>query len=781
MGTAILQDLVVVMIIAAAATILFYRLKQPVVLGYLLGGLVVGPHTLGLIKDADSISGLSNLGIIFLMFAVGLEFDLKKLRKVGASAAIAAALEVSAMLAIGYYVGTLVLGWNQMDSIFLGAVMSISSTTIIVKILTEMGKVKEEYAEVAFGILIIEDILAVVIVALLTAMGTTHTFDIGIVPSVIGAVILFVFVFVSVGLVVVPRLIDSVSKFHVEEVLVITVVGLAFGAALLAESLQFSLALGAFLIGAIIAESRAVRRVEHKIVPIRDLFTAMFFVAVGMLIDPRMLVEHWQPILIIAAATVVGKVVAVTLATFAVGYDGRTAVKTGTALGQIGEFSFIIAGLGVLTLNVVRPELYPIAIAVCALTTLCTPILTRVGPKAADAGANRAPRWYVRALTWYTHAVRKVTSRPIDPLTKPDHKRARHGTRMVIYAAWLFGLLIMAAFVSAWAGAEVEDRLPVGENFTRAASIGFLGLTGLPLFVAFTKATEAYIFAGAKARSMNPRHLSKQDARYRRPKFVSRFVSALASMVLVGAAIRIAWGIHPLAIPNLWLLIPILVVLTAIGAIFWHPLERLYLGMEKTLNELMGHEADLAPGDERNRRLKERLPWGMDVEEVQVRPIDSAAYMNLKDLNLRDQTGASVLSIERGSKVMPNPHPDVVLLPHDRVILIGKRDQIAKAAAYLTRLSPRSEPVMEEHVRVPASSPAMAQPLSALQMESTGARLGLIQKRDGTYLAPSPRVVLEPDDHVTIYGSEASIGAARERLRASRIVGGPRPKLGPGK
>lgn len=780
MGTTILQDLVVVMIVAAAATILFYRLKQPVVLGYLLGGLVVGPHTLALIKDTESIHGLSDLGIIFLMFAVGLEFDLKKLRKVGATAAIAAALEVSAMLAIGYYVGTLVLGWNQMDSIFLGAVMSISSTTIIVKILTEMGKIKEEYAEVAFGILIIEDILAVVIVALLTAMGTTGAFDVGIIPSVIGAVILFVFVFVAVGLVIVPRLIDVVSRFHVEEVLVITVVGLAFGAALLAQNLQFSLALGAFLIGAIIAESKAVKRVEHKIVPIRDMFTAMFFVAVGMLIDPRMLLEHWQPVLIIAAATAVGKVIAVTLATFAVGYDGRTAIKAGTALGQIGEFSFIIAGLGVLSLQVVRPELYPISIAVCALTTLATPILARGGPKVADAGAAKLPRWYVRMLTFYTHGVRKLTSRPVDPLTKPDHKRARHGTRMAIYAAWLFGLLIMAAYISAWLGAEVSDSLSWGEDLTRAASIGFLGLSGLPLFVAFTKATEAYIFAGAKARAMNPKHLSKQDARYRRPKFVARAVSAFVSLVLLAAAVRIAWGIHPLAIPNPWFLIPIGVALVVIGTIFWRPLERLYLGMEKTLNELMGHDDDYHPDAERNARLKERLPWGMDVEEVQIRPIDRAAYMNLKDLNLRDVSGASVLSIERGQKVMPNPHPDVVLLPHDRVILIGKRDQLAKAAAFMSHLQPRAEPVLEAQVRVPASSPAMGLPLGALRLDETGARLGLIQKADGSMLAPSPRVQLEPDDHVAIYGSESSIDRARERLKAARVVA-PKPKLGPAK
>jgi len=201
--------------------------------------------------------------------------------------------------------------------------------------------------------------------------------------------------------------------------------------------------------------------------------------------------------------------------------------------------------------------------------------------------------------------------------------------------------------------------------------------------------------------------------------------------------------------------------------------------MEKTLNELMGHQDDYHPDAERNARLKERLPWGMDVEEVQVRPIDRAAYMNLKDLNLRDVSGASVLSIERGAKVMPNPHPDVVILPHDRVILIGKRDQLAKAAAFMSHLSPRSEPVLETELRVPASSPAMGQPLSALRLDETGARMGIIHKADGSMVAPSPRVHLEPDDHVMVYGSEASIDRVHERLKASKIIGAPRPKLGP--
>lgn len=772
MGATILQDLVVVMVIAAAVTIVFYRLKQPVVLGYLLAGVLVGPHLLGFIRNTESIDGLAELGIIFLMFAVGLEFDLKKLRKVGAAAGIAAAVEVAVMLYVGYQVGRW-LGWTQMDSIFLGAALSISSTTIIVKVLTEMGKLKEEYSELAFGILIIEDIIAIVIVALLSSFGATGAITASLIPSTIGAVLLFVFIFIAVGLVLVPRLIDVVSRFHVEEVLVITVVGLAFGAALLAHDLGFSVALGAFLMGAIIAESKAVRRVEHRIVPLRDLFTATFFVAVGMLVDPGVLLEHWFPILVVTLATIGGKLFATSLGAFAVGTDGRTSLKTAFALGQIGEFSFIIAGLG-LTLGVIRPELPAIAIAVCCLTSVATPALIRVGPVLTDKIAPKMPRWWIALTGSYTRAAKRLMQRSHEHLPHHDHRRARHGTRMVIYAAWLLGLFIMAAFVSQWLGAEVGTRLSLSHNASRAAAIAILGLAALPLYVAFVKAAEAYIFATAKANQMAPKHLVGRRTRWHEPHFVSRIVGGIASVILVTVATLVAWGVHPLAVPNAWLLIPIIMLVVAVGFFAWNKLERVYEGMEKTLNELMGVD-DHTLEEDRNKRLRERLPWGMDMEEIHIRPIDHAAWMSLKDLDLRDRTGANVLLVERGAQVIHNPHADIPLQPHDKVVLVGKRDQLDRAARYLATLATPHHPhdVVEREVRIPAGSPAVGHTLEEMGVRGN---VGLIHRRDGRIVAPSPRATFEPDDHVTLYGPEGSMERVRERLHARPSHRG---KLGP--
>src|SRR5262245_631465 len=272
-GVAFLQDLAVVMIVAALVTIVFHRLKQPVVLGYIIAGVIIGPHTppFPLIHDKDTIEALAQLGVIFLMFSLGLEFRLRRLKRVGATAGIAATLEILLMFWVGYEIGQL-FGWNRMDSIFLGAMLSISSTTIIVKALGELGKAKEHFAQLIFGILIVEDILAIVMLALLSGIAMSGGMQAGEVLGTMIRLIIFLVVALVVGLLTVTRLLGYVGKFKSNEMLLITVLGLCFGVSLLAAQLKYSVALGAFVIGAVIAESREIGRIEHLMEPVRDMF-----------------------------------------------------------------------------------------------------------------------------------------------------------------------------------------------------------------------------------------------------------------------------------------------------------------------------------------------------------------------------------------------------------------------------------------------------------------------------------------------------------------------------
>ncbi|UPG91929.1 cation:proton antiporter [Luteibacter aegosomaticola] len=388
-GIVFIQDLATVMLVAGLTTVLFQRLRQPVVLGYIIAGLLIGPHTFPFIfiHDEDTIRTLSELGMILLLFALGLEFSLKKLRAVGGAALVAAFAEIVLMVWIGYEIGRF-FGWTAMDSLFLGAMLSISSTTIIMKALEDLNLKRERFAQLMFGILIVEDLLAIVLMALLTGIAKTGGLEADQALAAVGRLGLFMAVSLVVGLLLVPRVVDYIAKVSRNDVLLIAVLGICFGFCLLVTELGYSVALGAFMIGAIVAESESVARIERIIMPVRDMFSAIFFVAIGMLIDPALLAEYAWPITIVTIAVVVGKVVTCSFGSFVAGNDGRTSLRVGMGLAQIGEFSFVIATLG-LSLKVTSNFLYPVAVAVSAITTFLTPYLIRLSDPLAT-GLGRA-------------------------------------------------------------------------------------------------------------------------------------------------------------------------------------------------------------------------------------------------------------------------------------------------------------------------------------------------------------------------------------------------------
>jgi CPA2 family monovalent cation:H+ antiporter-2 len=393
-GIILIQDLAVVMAVAAIITLICHRFHIPLVLGYILAGFIIGPHTppYSFVKDPHSIETLSELGVVFLLFAIGLEFSLSRLVKVGLVAIFAATLEILLMILIGYFLGK-AFGWNFIDSLFLGTILSISSTTIIAKVLMETKKISEKFAQVILGILIIEDVIAIIIIAVLSGLVTSGVITFEAIGQTAIRVVIFTVVFLILGFLFIPRLLRYLEKISRPEMLVISILGLCFAGALVAVKAGFSVALGAFLIGAIIAETRQIKKVIQQIEPIRDMFTAVFFVAVGMMIKPQNIIEFWLPILVITIVTIFGKVLSCSSATFLAGYRPDTALMVGLGLAQIGEFSFIIANLGEST-KVTSSFLYPITVSVSAITTLTTPFLMR-------GSAN--------VTTW----LRKITPEPV--------------------------------------------------------------------------------------------------------------------------------------------------------------------------------------------------------------------------------------------------------------------------------------------------------------------------------------------------------------------------------
>ena len=372
-----IQDLAIVMLIAGVVTLLFHRFKQPVVLGYILAGVIIGPYTppFQLIHDKETIDILAELGIIFLLFTLGLEFTLKKLASVGLTALFGALAEIALMVWAGYSIA-MYFGWGAMNGIFLGAMLSVSSTTIIIKVLDDLKMKHERFAQLIFGILIFDDILAIGMIALLSSIAITGEVGTVAVLSTLGKLTLFMVAALVLGILIVPRLLNYVARYKNDEMMLITVLALCFGFCLIVIKLEYSVALGAFVIGAIMAESRHIPVIERIIDPVRNMFSAIFFVAIGLLFDPRILLAYAGPIVLITVVVVFGKLFACGAASFIAGNSGRTSMRVGMGLSQIGEFSFIIAALGQ-SLKVTSEFLYPTAVAVSAVTSLLTPYLIK--------------------------------------------------------------------------------------------------------------------------------------------------------------------------------------------------------------------------------------------------------------------------------------------------------------------------------------------------------------------------------------------------------------------
>jgi monovalent cation:H+ antiporter-2, CPA2 family len=396
-----IRDLAIVMIVAGATTILFQRLRQPVLLGYILAGVLIGPHTPGvLVADPQAIDDISNLGVVLLMFTLGLEFSVHKLREVGIGVLLVAVVEVGLMLWIGVGLGGL-FGWKGMNALFLGAIISLSSTMVATRTLSENGQRQQPFAKLVVGLLVAEDMLTIVMLTLLTAVAIGGSVEAQTAFTLVGHLGLFMVAGMILGLLLLPRLVDYVAGFGRDETLLVSVLGICFGASLLAVWMGFSVALGAFLAGAVVAESRSVGRVMRLVEPLRDMFAALFFVAIGLKIDPALLVQYALPALLIAVVVIVGKTVVCSLGIFIVGHDPRTALRSGLGMAQIGEFSFVIATLGV-SLGVISKFIYPIAVAVSVLCMAASPYLTRSADGLADGLRRVTPRSVQLLATSYS-------------------------------------------------------------------------------------------------------------------------------------------------------------------------------------------------------------------------------------------------------------------------------------------------------------------------------------------------------------------------------------------
>ncbi len=413
-GIILVKDFAIIMVVAGAITLVFRRLRQPVILGYLIAGVLIGPYTLPTppVTDVHTINLLADLGLVLLLFGIGLEFSWNKIRQFGLQVLVIGAVEIVTMISIGYGLGQ-AFGWSTTDSIFLGAALHISSSAIIVKILRDSGKLNRLSSRIIVGILVVEDFAAITIIAVLSGMATTGTTDIGDIGSLILRLVIFVVSSLVIGAVFVPRLIRFTHRFNSREALLVTSLGLCFALALLGEYLGLSISIGAFLMGSLIGDTENSEEVIETIGPVRDMFAAIFFVTIGMLIDIRDIGQFILPAAIVSVVFIAGKVIANTVATFLAGNSGKTALEVGMGMPQVGEFSLVIVRVGTQG-GIVLPQLYPVIALATALTSFTTPYISRSTDSAIQALDRLCPellKTYISRLSDWLTALRSSFSR----------------------------------------------------------------------------------------------------------------------------------------------------------------------------------------------------------------------------------------------------------------------------------------------------------------------------------------------------------------------------------
>lgn len=404
----LIRDLALIMVCAGVMTLIFKKLKQPLVLGYIVAGFIASPHfeLTPSVIDISSIHTWSEIGVIFLLFALGLDFSLKKLMKVGGSAVISACFIIMSMIAVGVTVGFL-FGWKRMDCIYLGGMLAMSSTTIIYKAFDDLGLRQQRFTGLVLSILILEDILAIVLMVMLTTMAVSKNFEGTEMIYSILKLIFFLVLWFVVGLYLIPIFLKKIRQLLTDETTLIVALALCLGMVVMASKAGFSPAFGAFIMGSILAETIDAERIEKSIAPVKDLFGAIFFVSVGMMVDPKMILEYWAPILAIVAAILVGQTVLGTGGVLLSGQTLKTSMQCGFSLTQIGEFAFIIASLGV-SLNVTSDFLYPIVVAVSVITTFLTPYMIRLSVPAYNFVDKYVPEKWRRLLERYSSGTQPV-------------------------------------------------------------------------------------------------------------------------------------------------------------------------------------------------------------------------------------------------------------------------------------------------------------------------------------------------------------------------------------
>jgi CPA2 family monovalent cation:H+ antiporter-2 len=725
----LISDLGLILVTAAIAVLIFRLLKQPLVLGYLVAGFLAGSKfdLFPSVKDMNSVKVWAEIGVIFLLFSLGLEFSFKKLMKVGGTASITALTQIVTMVVLGYFVGQL-MDWGKMNSIFLGVILSISSTTIILKTFDELGVKTQKFAGNVIGALIVQDILAILMMVLLSTIAVSQQFSgTELIQSVLKLVFFLTIWFVA-GIFFVPTLLKKAKHLLTDEMLLIISLALCLLMVLFAANVGFSPALGAFIMGSIIAETTQAEHIEHLVKPVKDLFGAVFFVSVGMLIDPKMLIEYGLPVGILTIVVVFGQSISATIGALLSGQPLKQSVQTGMSLSQIGEFSFIIATLG-MTLNVTSDFVYPIVVTVSAITTFSTPFMVKFSTPFSLFLERKLPRRWVKKIERYsanTDAIKSVS------------------TWQIVIRSYLTQVIIHSIIIVAIIVSSSKYLLPLVQDSRFGNALA--AFITVVILSPFLWALSLQRVAVEQVQEL------MQVRKYQGPIIVVFFFRILLSIFYLGFVLNEFFS-------------PIIAIIALIiglisYVLFPKQLHTLYNKIEK---HFLKNFNDRELTKVANRRQNVLSPWDGHMADFEIAKESNLAGKTLSELKIREQFGINIASIKRGDITINIPVRNERLFPGDEINIIGTDEQVKLFKIYLDKHEVDA-PETDERVDIILQQLDLKNRAcvgksireSRIREKTHGIIVG-IERNGKRTLNPESDWILETDDIVWIAGDKKKI------------------------
>ncbi len=726
----LISDLAFILILGAVATLLFKWLKQPVVLGYIVAGFLASPNFTYLpsVTTEANIDFWAQIGIVILLFSLGLEFSFKKLLNAGGSAVVTALFIIVGMMSTGFAAGH-IMGFSNINSLFLGGMLSMSSTTIILKAFTDLGLRHRKFASQVLAVLIVEDLFAVLMMVILSSIAINNSVQGTELLLSVSKLAFFLIIWFVVGVFVLPSMLNAQRRFLNSETLLIVSMGLCLGMAVFSVYCGFSLALGAFVMGSILAGTSFAERIEHLVTPVKDLFGAVFFISVGMMVNPGIIAQYWIPILILSAVVIVGMIVFGTAGMLLTGQTLKVAIESGFSLTQIGEFAFIIATLG-MGLGVLDAQMYPIIVAVSVLTTFTTPYFIRMADPAYNLVERHLPSKLRFLIDRYqTEATQSGSGEKI--LWRSLLKR--YLWRVVLYSIVLiaigvvsvnFALPIMISIFPSW-----------GRLLTTVITIAVMS----PFLMALT-------YPASKKTERD--RLKQANAKFDVPLIIMTVVRLL---IALGIMVWLLSSFYSMAVGWTVGLVLFIILINSFSKSMKARLGRIENRFMDNLNER----------ELRRSGAKNALVSNLHLAYMTVGYACPFVGEQLKNSGLRSEYGVSVSSIQRGNTMLMVPGADARIFPGDVLGVIGTDEEIQRLLP-VVEASDEDSVCNPDNVRLTSVRLSDESPLAGQTVASSGIRdkyqaLLVALMRDGEYVTPEPSTILHAGDTLWLVADSSNI------------------------